>query len=545
MTQSKRFFNTAGPVNEQDHYCLPPLTRFNLAEMEELIAQKKYFVLHAPRQTGKTSSLLALMKYLNKQGQYHCVYVNVEVAQAAREQVGAAMQAMLSQLASMALIYLHDRFVKENWSAILAEVGPFNALNETLTRWAQHSPKPLVVFIDEIDALVGDTLISVLRQLRTGYAQRPTDFPQSIILCGIRDVRDYRIHSSAEKTIITGGSAFNIKAESLRLGNFSAEDIVTLYQAHTAETGQPFAAEVLSWVWELTRGQPWLVNALGYEACFKLKAGQDRTQPITVELINEAKEQLILRRDTHLDQLVDKLREERVRRVIEPILAGETEPENMNQDDVQYVIDLGLVERINKQLRVANRIYQEVIPRELTYTTQLTMSQETAWYVTPEGWLDMKKLMAAFQQFFRQHSEHWLERFDYKEAGPQLLLQAFLQRIVNGGGRVEREYGLGHQRTDLLIIWPRQVEARDKAYLVSTSPYSNSQLIVIELKILHGKLETTITEGLKQTWAYMDKCGAAEGHLVIFDRTPNKPWAEKLFKKKRTHNKQVIRVWGM
>jgi len=542
MPHSNRFFNTAGPVNEQDHYCLPLLTRFNLAEIENLIAQKKYFVLHAPRQTGKTSSLLALMKYLNEQGQYHCLYVNVEVAQAAREQVGAAMQAILSQLASMALIYLHDSFIKETWSAVLAEVGPYNAFNETLTRWAQHSPKPIVLFIDEVDALIGDTLISLLRQLRTGYAQRPTAFPQSIILCGVRDVRDYRIHSSAEKTIITGGSAFNIKAKSLRLGNFLAQDIATLYHEHTAETGQAFAEEVLPWVWELTRGQPWLVNALAYEVCFELQAGQDRTQLITMEMIDEAKEQLILRRDTHLDQLVDKLSEERVRQIIEPILVGETDPENMNQDDVQYVLDLGLVERITKQLRIANRIYQEVIPRELTYTTQLTMSQETAWYVTPEGWLDMKKLMAAFQQFFRQHSEHWLERFDYKEAGPQLLLQAFLQRIVNGGGRIEREYGLGHKRTDLLIIWPCQV-ANER--IGEKTPYSNAQLIVIELKILHGKLETTITEGIKQTWLYMDKCGAEEGHLVIFDRTPDKPWAEKLFKKKRTHNKQVIQVWGM
>jgi hypothetical protein len=529
-----KFFNTAGPVNDKDHYCLPPLTRFDLVNLESLITQKKYFVLHAPRQTGKTSSMLALMKYLNEQGQYRALYVNVEAAQAAREQVGYAMQAMLSQLASMALIYLNDDFIKTHWAAVLADVGPFNALNEMLARWAQHSPKPVILFIDEIDALVGDTLISVLRQLRTGYAQRPANFPQSIILCGIRDVRDYRIHSSAEKAIITGGSAFNIKAKSLRLGNFTAEDIVTLYHEHTAETGQIFAEGVLPWVWELTGGQPWLVNALAYEVCFEMKAGRDRTQPITVEMINEAKEQLILRRETHLDQLVDKLKEPRVQRVIEPILAGEDSSTSIPNDDIMYVRDLGLIS-MEGQLRIANRIYQEVIPRELTYSEQVTMSQESAWYVTVAGELDMTKLLAAFQQFFRQHSEHWLQQFDYKEAGPQLLLQAFLQRIVNGGGRVEREYGLGHKRTDLLVIWPRQ----------STTPYSNSQLIVIELKILYGSLETTITEGLKQTWEYMDKGGAKEGHLVIFDRTPDKAWAEKLFKRKRSYKKQSIQVWGM
>ena len=80
---------------------------------------------------------------------------------------------------------------------------------------------------DEIDALVGDTLISMLRQLRAGYEERPKRFPISVILCGIRDVKDYRIHSS-NKEIITGGSAFNIKAESLRLGDFSREECLEL-----------------------------------------------------------------------------------------------------------------------------------------------------------------------------------------------------------------------------------------------------------------------------------------------------------------------------
>jgi len=533
-----KFFNTAGPVNDQDHYCLPPLTRFDLANLESLIAQKKYFVLHAPRQTGKTSSMLALMKYLNEQGQYHCLYVNVEMAQTAREEVEVGIKTVLNQIGLMAQIYLNDFVPSELWPDILHRVGGHSALHELLLRWAQHSPKPLVLFIDEIDALVGDTLISVLRQLRTGYTQRPADFPQSIILCGVRDVRDYRIHSAAEKTIITGGSAFNVKVKSLRLSNFSAQDIVTLYHEHTLNTGQLFAEGVLRYVWELTEGQPWLVNALAYEVCFEMTAGRDRTQPITVEIINEAKENLILRRETHLDQLVDKLREERVRRVIEPILASESEPENLNEDDVQYVIDLGLI-KPTRPLEIANRIYQEVLPRALTNTTQMTITHETAWYVTAEGLLDMTKLLAAFQQFFRQHSEHWLERFDYKEAGPQLLLQAFLQRIVNGGGRVEREYGLGNKRTDLLLIWPLPVAGSNN------SPYSHSQLAVIELKILHYTLEKTITEGLKQTWEYMDKCGAQEGHLVIFDRTLDKPWSEKLFKRKRTHRKQPIQVWGM
>ena len=98
-----------------------------------------------------------------------------------------------------------------------------------------------------------------------------------------------------------------------------------------------------------------------------------------------------------------------------------------------YVCDLGLV-RVHGLIRIANPIYQEIIPRQLTYTTEAQINQETTWYINPEDErLQLAKLLTAFQTFFREHSEHWVERFQYKEAGPQLLLQAFLQRIVNSG----------------------------------------------------------------------------------------------------------------
>jgi len=524
-----RFFNTAGPVNLKDHYCLSPLERLDLAEILFLIEQKKYFVLHAPRQTGKTTCLLAMMDYLNKEDKYRCLYFNVEIAQAAREDVKAGMRAILNQMASWARTSLGDRFVKEIWPEVLEESGENAALGEVLTLWVEQSPKPLVLLIDEIDALVGDTLISVLRQLRAGYTQRPALFPQSIILCGVRDVRDYRIHSSKEKAIITGGSAFNIKAKSLRLGDFSKEEVFALFRQHTEETGQAFDDGALDLVWDLTQGQPWLSNALGYEVCFETKEVRNRSMLITVEMIEQAKENIILKRETHIDQLVDKLQEARVRRVIEPILAGLKEPEQIATDDLYYVRDLGLV-KIDGQLEIANRIYHEVIPRELTYSTQVTISEEPSWYIGPDGRLDMDSLLSAFQEFFRKHSERWVERFQYKEAGPQLLLQAFLQRIVNTGGRVEREYGLGRMRTDLLVIWRYDGEI---------------QKVVIELKVLHKSLERTVAEGLEQTSAYMDRCGADEGHLVIFDRSKEKNWDEKIFQREEEYQGRMIKVWGM
>lgn len=531
MSENKmeRFFNTTGPVDAGDHYHINPLARIDLNVILSLINQKKYFVLHAPRQTGKTSLLIALMNYLNKQGKYKTLYVNIEAAQAARENVTEGMQTILNALAQASLFYLKDSFFRENWKQIFAESGGLFALNEALMQWCQQSEKPVVLFIDEVDSLIGDTLISLLRQLRSGYTMRPTMFPQSIILCGVRDVRDYRMHSDKDKAVITGGSAFNIKDRSLRLGNFSPDEIKTLYEQHTKETGQVFHQDVFPLVWEQTEGQPWLVNALAKEVCFEMKAGRDRNNQITVDMIIKAKENLILRRDTHLDQLTDKLKEERVRRVIEPILASRDDIDRLPDDDIEYVSDLGLIKK-KPHLAIANRLYQEIIPRQLTYTTQLTITQDSSWYIDAHGRLDMDKLITAFQDFFRKHFESWVDGFDYAEAGPQLLLQAFLQRIVNTGGRVEREYGLGRERTDLLVIWPWE-----KAV----------QQVVLELKIRYGSLETTIEEGLKQTRGYMDKCGTDEGYLLIFNRSPKASWEEKIFQQEKTYKGVKIKIYGM
>ena len=526
-----RFFNTAGPVKPAKHYCIAPLERLNLVEVLALIRDEKYFVLHAPRQTGKTSALLALRDLLNDEGHYRCVYANVEVGQAAREDTQRAMRAILSELALRAQQALQDEFVEEAWFDILQRSGPDGALRQVLSRWAVADPRPLVLLIDEIDALVGDTLVSVLRQLRAGYDMRPEAFPQSVVLCGVRDVRDYRIQSTAKNEIITGGSAFNIKAESLRLGDFSPAEVLALLEQHTVATGQVFTAEAQDSIWEQTQGQPWLVNALAYEACFKAAAGRDRNQPIGAAAIGAAQEQLILRRETHLDQLADKLQEERVRRVIEPLLSGTGAAEKVLDDDLQYMRDLGLICR-EGPVAIANPIYREIIPRALTDTTQaMTIHHDPAWYVDANGHLQVSKLLAAFQAFFREHSEHWVERFQYKEAGPQLLLQAFLQRIVNSGGLIEREYGLGRMRTDLLIIWPQGEETLK---------------VVIECKVLHKSLEQTIAEGLEQTAEYMDRCAAEAGHLVIFDRRANRRWDDKVFHCRRASASGVaIEVWGM
>ena len=540
----ERFFNTAGPQQVDIHYTIDPLTRFDLDDMLMLIRQRKYFVLHAPRQTGKTSCMLALRDLLNQQGDYIAVYANVEGGQASRDNVQSVVKSTVDVITHETEMIVGDTFPRGVRDSVQGE-GHDSMLSTYLSKLSMALPKPLVLIIDEIDALVGDSLISVLRQIRSGYANRPASFPNSIILCGVRDVRDYRIQTSG-KDIVTGGSAFNIKSESLRLGNFTQNEVHVLYMQHTEETGQHFDEACFPLLWLATEGQPWLVNAVGYEVTMKMKENRDRSVHITPDMIERAIENIIYRRDTHIDILIDKLSEPRVKRVIEPILANSEEPDEskMSDDDIQYVKDMGLVvKERGKPLRISNAIYREIIPRELTASTQQQLLQQPQWYQRADGGIDMEKLLIGFQQFYRENSDIWISRFSYAEAGPQLLLQAFLQRIVNGGGYIDREYGLGRKRTDLLIRKPLPA--------AGTGPVSarqEVQRIVLELKVKRQKdgLDTLIEKGLEQTADYIDRVGSVdEGHLIIFNRDSQLSWDERIWHRPMQHRNRPIMVWGM
>ncbi len=538
----ERFFNTAGHSDLADHYAFDPLARWDLPKVLSLIHQKKYFLLHAPRQTGKTTCLRALAQHLNQQNRLRCLYISMEVGQAARQDVAAAMQAILYHLGTEASEQLGDPFVDQNWERILTRAGPLQALNAILALWCHQSPKPVVLLMDEIDALVGDTLIAVLRQLRSGYIKRPKRFPQSIVLCGMRHLRDYRMELGPKADeVFTEGSPFNINSDSLRLGDFSQEDIHTLYAQHTQEADQSFEQGVVERVFDLTQGQPWLVNALAYDVCFRDKAGQDRSKSITIDHIDIAKEKLIKRRETHLDQLMAKLKQERVHRVIASIVSGcDLSPRS---EDFEYTLDLGLIRKDEtRAFVIANPIYREVIPRALASGWEDRLSVQRPIGGFPGEPLDMKELLSAFQRFFRQHSESWLDQFQYKEAGPQLLLQAFLQRTVNSKGSIYREQAVGSGRTDLIVTWP----LGDKD--VTLQRAEKKQVVVLELKLIHRNdgADTIMSKGLVQTAGYMDRFQAPEGHLLIFDRRKGKGWEERIWVKHETApDGKAITVWGL
>jgi hypothetical protein len=318
-------------------------------------------------------------------------------------------------------------------------------------------------------------------------------------------VRDYVLATDERRAVAWLGttSPFNITAEAQTLAPFTAAEVAELLGQHTAATGQRFAPEAAALIHELSAGHPWLVNALADQATLDVR---DRARTIEAAQIETAKETIILERRTHIDSLAARLRESRVQRIVEPMLLGNGLPDGIDED-LQYVAGLGLIRVEAGQWRVANPIYREVIPRVLTFATQTSLYQETPWYLRPDGSLDLAKLLAEFQEFWREDGHLAAEGFHYREAGPHLVLMAFLQRVVNGGGRVEREYGLGRGRLDLIVEWRGERQ-------------------LIELKLRRGKRAEE--RALAQLARYLDGAGLAEGWLVLFDLRKEIPWAEKL-----------------
>ncbi len=525
----ERFFNTEGPCEDEDHYMLPAESRVD-DDVERLIDRKRYFVIHAPRQVGKTTAFRALARRLTAEGRYTALITTCEVGQSTGGDVERSLDAVLGALR----MWAEEDLPAELRPPAVDPAQPAGArLWDVLRRWARQCPRPLVVFFDEIDSLKGDALISVLRQLRGGFAHRPRGFPHSVALIGLRDVRDYRLLSREDP--LTGGdrfgtaSPFNIKARSLLLRNFNAEEVRELYEQHTAATGQVWTDEAKARAFELTRGQPWLVNALADQV-----AGwdvTDRSVVLDVAHIESARETLIARRDTHLDSLVARLHEERVHKVLAPILAGD-QLAGVSNDELQFVKDLGLVTSGDQGLMIANPIYQEIVPRVLTEVMEESIILPRPSYVGAEGRLDFEQLLTDFDDFWRLNAESYLGAAPYSEAAAQLVFMAYLHKITNGAGHgaVDREYAAGRGRLDLCIRWPRPEIGFDRW--------------AIELKVWRDNtVGDPVAQGKDQLVGYLERLGLETGTLMVFDcRSDAAPLPGRMSREEVTHKGRQIVV---
>ena len=501
---------------------LPALDR--LPGIRELVAGGGYFVIHAPRQTGKTTALQALVSEINAKGDMCAIYCTLEALQGATDVDNTMPKIRQLLLRSASAL---PAAIAQSWETNKLEERPgwtVTAVSDTLSSICRVVGKPLVVFFDEADCLAGDVLISFLRQLRDGYVNRKLmPFPKSVALVGMLDVRDYKAQIRPDGQSLGQVSPFNIIAEDMLIPNFTEADIAALYAQHTAETGQRFADDAIENVWRLTRGQPWLVNAIANECVAKIH-GFRYGETITAEDVDEAKETIIRRRDTHVDSLMERMREPRVRRIVEPLISGDISDVSYNDDDYRYITDLGLLRVDRGALVPANPMYAEIIGRYLSRGEQDAMMRsvpDTPW-VKDDG-LDMPGLMAAFQRFWRENAGADRDIIGYRESVPHLVLMAFLQRVTNGGGHINREMAVGVGRLDLCV------EFRGARYAIEVKTSANFQ----------GE------KSFAQCIGYLDSLGLSEGWMPIFEKSKEKSWDEKIYSRDEIVNGKTIHVIGL
>jgi len=525
-----RYFNIAGPCNYKEHYMIDSLKRAagSGQEMLMLIEQGQYFVLHAARQSGKTTLLWELAEKIKAESKYNALYCSLEGIQGItypKEGIPAIVKIIKNELKEQKI---SSDFAKE------ADYEDYTGvLNTTLRDYCNKHEKPLVIFFDEADCFSEGTLISFLRQLRSGYISRSRiPFVYNIALVGMRNIRDYKAKIRPESETFGSASPFNIVSKAFTLTNFSIDEITKLYSQYTEETKQEIEKDTIEFIYEKTDGQPWLVNAIARECITNIC--KDKNTAITPEMAETAIDALILKRPTHFDSLMERLKEPRIRGVIEPLILGEGISIDFRSDDYLYTKDLGLIKEFpGGAIKPANPIYAEIIIRALNYSLQENIKLERPADDLPkyivDNQIDMNVLLKEFQIFWRENSEIWITRYNesfyqYNEAAPHLVLQAFLQRVINGGGRLTREMALGTKRIDLCIEW------REQKY-------------PIEVKIL--KNDKTISDGLEQTYEYMEKCGSSDRWLVIFDRDINKTWDEKLYIRGEVYKNKSITIIGV
>jgi hypothetical protein len=501
---------------------------------------------------------LAAVDQINEEGAYYALYCSLEELRMITDE-DKAMNIIVDNfddvLRNSKVNALERAIDASFWAELDARRGfRSSPLLVFLRALIARLDKDLVVFFDEADCLTEQPLLSFLSQLRRGFVERAkAPFPRSIALIGMRNIRDYKAKIRPDSDSLGSGSPFNVITKALTLTNFTPEEIKALYAQHTEATGQVFLEEAVQKAYYWSEGQPWLVNALAREAVENI-LGHDYGSAITASLIDTAAENLIKRRDVHIDSLLARLKEPRVARVLNAVIAGMTLKESAYNDDRSYCLDLGLVALDAKNnLRPANALYQEVIIRVLTDSVQSLLDESVEQITWNDGKVVfVSDILKRFQDFWRENASSFplrindleiksfkdkiddlenkgliLEILDlvsskYDEAVYTIILLAFLQRVVNGGALVHRQFAEGRGAVDLRISFKKQ------KYL-------------IELKI-KGRLSQA--KSLDQLARYMDASGEKEGWLVFFDKTQDKSWDKKITWETIKHKELTIHIVG-
>ncbi|MDI3288299.1 ATP-binding protein [Polyangium sp. 15x6] len=499
-----RTFSTEGPCDPARHHHLPAAPR--LAEGLGLVDEGAYFLVRAPRRTGKTTSLRALAAELLASGRYAALVTSAEVGEPLGNDVARAEEALL---ASIRLSAEHD-LPPELRPPPLPASADGTRIWAALSAWARVCPRPLVLFFDGADTLHGAALRTVLRQLEIGFPRRPAAFPWSIVLAGQLDLRLEPFRAAGDAPVrpgLTGPFETALSPEPLR--TFTEDEIRALYAQHTHETGQTFEKDAIRAAREATAGHPFLVQALGRE----LVTTVPRAEAIREPHVRAAIHHLVDHRVTPIDALAARLAEPRVRRVVEPLLAGTALVARALDDDIRHARDLGLLAE-DDPARIESGIHRALVPRLLASSVGRAITDDPARFYTTDGALDVEALLHAFAVFYKTHARTLVANAAYEAVAPELVFLGYLYRMIEPRGRVDVRWGGSRGRIDVVL----------RVVLAGGDEQHEAFVLVSRRKGESGAKARAV--GFLED--VLDAEGLASGTVVLFDRRGKRAAGERV-----------------
>jgi hypothetical protein len=501
---------------------LPPRAR--LPDLLPFVEQQLYFVVHAARQTGKTTAMRAFAEELRAAGTV-ALCVSLAAARGIDETASAEM---------LWLNAIHDGGAELDEPLRPPSAAPWTGhtagtrLRSYLMRWsAAVAPRAVVLFLDDADGVGGPALLSLLAQLRAGFMDRgPGRFPVCLALIGELDLSHYRAHDR-QGAPFSAVDAFNIRADTLSIRPFTPKEVRELLDQHHRETGQPFTPEAAERVYHWGQGQAALTDLLADRVTQKITPV--RTLSITAACIDRAVEDILQAEDGARLSVTDWLWRPAVAPVLQALLLGD-QTLDYSGADFDQVVGIGLGQHGAHKAEIANPLYRELFIRALLGPT-LAVLPEAWWpWKTAQGGLDMPVLIAAFLTWWRENAEMLERRADrgYLEALPHITFMAFLQKVVNGGGRVTREFAGARGAIDLLVEYCGERH-------------------VIELKRVrpaHDAPARVREAGVRQLCRYLDTVGERHGWLLIFDQREGRTWEERLWAEELEVDGRMLHLRG-
>jgi DNA polymerase III delta prime subunit len=487
-----RRFNTAGPNDPARHHTIAALSR--VPGVREIIEQGSYFLLYGPRGIGKTTALLDLAAELNRERNYIAAVLSLEPG-AAMGSIDAAELAMLDSWRYDLAAYLPADVSVPRWP----EAPPGNRIGAALSAFAAEAPRPLVIFLDGLDALSREVRTSLVRQIRAGKPRRPRGFPWSIGIASLRDPRDHE--SQGPSSSSSPASSRGLEGEVIALPPLNRAQVGTLLEALHERTGGEVLAGAIDRAFELTQGNPYLVNALAHRL---VETFEGRKEPITAVEIERARDLVLERRGGLIDEIAERMQDQKLKTLLEQIAVGSARDRDLSPDELRVAMDLGVVKRAADGRPVlANPIWLNLVGRLMPNSVRSVFPTGQPTWVTPEGRLDPDRLLEAFLDFWRKHGDALFSSAPYGELSP-LVLTAFLNRVIKSGGLIEREYALGRGRMDVCI---RQ----------------GGMSLALVVKVRRDREPENTAEGLAQLDDALAKLTIDKGWLVVFDRRKGLP----------------------